>query len=219
MGSKFYAAFALLLISLPAHTAGYDYPPRVKPIIEQRCMVCHGCYDAPCQLKLDDWIGLQRGASKDKVYDGTRLLTAKLTRLYEDALTTEQWRGRGFYPVLNHSDITQSTLYKMLALKEKYPLPTVDGPLPDSFQFGLNRRESCPRPNQFGLYNQNKSLWGMPYAFPGLDVDELKTMRDWFNAGASGVEVAPRPAAEQATLARWEAFFNGSSPRQQLMSR
>jgi hypothetical protein len=121
--------------------------------------------------------------------------------------------------VLNHSDITQSTLYKMLALKEKYPLPNVDGPLPDSFQFGLNRRESCPRPNQFGLYNQNKPLWGMPYAFPGLDVGELKTMRDWFDSGASGVEVAPRPTAEQATLARWEEFFNGDSLRQQLMSR
>ena len=106
MGFKFYAAIACLLIALTAHSADYDYPPLVKPIIEQRCMVCHGCYDAPCQLKLDDWIGLQRGASKDKVYDGTRLLTAKLTRLYEDALTTEQWRGRGFYPVLNHSDIT-----------------------------------------------------------------------------------------------------------------
>jgi hypothetical protein len=24
----------------------------VAPILESRCVVCHGCYDAPCQLKL-----------------------------------------------------------------------------------------------------------------------------------------------------------------------
>ena len=50
-----------LLSSLAA--ADMDYPPRIKTTLEQRCMVCHGCYDAPCQLKLDAWQGLQRGAS------------------------------------------------------------------------------------------------------------------------------------------------------------
>jgi len=24
----------------------------VQPLLNQRCVVCHGCYDAPCQLKL-----------------------------------------------------------------------------------------------------------------------------------------------------------------------
>ena len=58
-----------LLCWLLAHllNAQADYPPEVKATMEQRCMVCHGCYDAPCQLKLDAWEGLQRGASKDKV--------------------------------------------------------------------------------------------------------------------------------------------------------
>ena len=77
-------------------------------------MVCHGCYDAPCQLKLDAWAGLQRGASKDKVYDGTRLLTANLTRLFEDAQTTAEWRTKGFYPVLNESSPEQGVLQRML---------------------------------------------------------------------------------------------------------
>ena len=144
-----------------------DYPPDVKPIIEQRCMVCHGCYDAPCQLKMDDWIGLNRGASKDKVYDGTRLLTARLTRLYEDALTEEEWRSKGFYPVLERDNITQSVMYKMLALKEKYPQPG-EGVLSTRFDFSLDRSQSCPRPNQFGLYNQNRPWQGMPYGFPGV---------------------------------------------------
>jgi len=29
-----------------------QYLNEVKPILENRCVVCHGCYDAPCQLKL-----------------------------------------------------------------------------------------------------------------------------------------------------------------------
>lgn len=27
-----------------------SYEQDVKPILEARCIVCHGCYDAPCQL-------------------------------------------------------------------------------------------------------------------------------------------------------------------------
>ncbi len=26
---------------------------QVKPIIDNRCVVCHACYDAPCQLKTE----------------------------------------------------------------------------------------------------------------------------------------------------------------------
>ena len=42
---------ALLLTLLPGFvwaetTPRQDYPAAVKPIIENRCMVCHGCYDA-----------------------------------------------------------------------------------------------------------------------------------------------------------------------------
>ena len=83
---------AYLIFSLAPVSAETDYPATIKPIVEQRCMVCHGCYDAPCQLKLDAWAGLQRGAHKDKVYDGARLVTANMTRLFEDAQSVEEWR-------------------------------------------------------------------------------------------------------------------------------
>ena len=39
----------------------------VKPILDTRCVSCHGCYDAPCQLKLGSIEGLDRGASKQLV--------------------------------------------------------------------------------------------------------------------------------------------------------
>jgi hypothetical protein len=127
------------------------YPAAVQEVLEQRCIVCHGCYDAPCQLKMDAWAGLARGAHKEKVYDGVRLRPAQLTRLYEDALTIEGWRDKGFYPVLDSADPRQGQVYRMLALKQEYPLPG-KGPLPDDFDFSLDRNQSCPKPEEFADY-------------------------------------------------------------------
>lgn len=43
------------------HQSGTRYLHTVKPILESRCVVCHGCYDAPCQLKLSSPEGIDRG--------------------------------------------------------------------------------------------------------------------------------------------------------------
>src|SRR6188768_4000272 len=79
----------------PANPARFDVPmapapgqPRwadVKPILDNRCAVCHACYDGPCQLKLTAWEGLARGASRQSVYDSGRLREASMTRLFVDA--------------------------------------------------------------------------------------------------------------------------------------
>ena len=50
-------------------------------MIEQRCTVCHGCYDAPCQLKLTSTDGIDRGASTEKIYRAYRILADKPHRL------------------------------------------------------------------------------------------------------------------------------------------
>ena len=80
---------------------GAEFLQHVKPVIDTRCVVCHGCYDAPCQLKLSSPEGIDRGLSKELVYDGTRLLASTPSRLLFDATTTEQWREKEFSPVLN----------------------------------------------------------------------------------------------------------------------
>ena len=41
-----------------------DYLGDVKPILDKRCVVCHSCYNSPCQLKMSSYEGLDRGASK-----------------------------------------------------------------------------------------------------------------------------------------------------------
>lgn len=219
--------FTLLLLSWlcthPALTAEdasvtRGYPQSVKSVIEQRCMVCHGCYDAPCQLKLDDWIGLERGASKEKVYNGARLRSGTLTRLYEDALSAQEWRDKGFSPVLNGEDTDSGVAYRMLQLKEAHPLPT-EGPLPDSFDFSLNREQSCPTPQEFDDYASERPLQGMPYGFPELDPDSLAVLTEWLKTGAPAEALAPRPDSEQRTVAEWEAFLNKDDNKSQLMSR
>ena len=70
----------------------------VQPILEQRCDVCHSCYDAPCQLKMTSFEGIDRGGSKKLVYDSARIKADTPTRLFVDADTTEAWRGMGFHP-------------------------------------------------------------------------------------------------------------------------
>ena len=195
-----------------------DYPPEVKTAVEQRCMVCHGCYDAPCQLKLDAWEGLQRGASKDKVYDGTRLLNANLTRLFVDAQTTEQWRAKGFYPVLDPQDPQRATILRMLELKRDHPLPDV-AILPESFDFNLDRDQQCSKPEEFDSFAKDYPLWGMPYGFPGLDDADHALLTEWLLQGAPGVPWAAPSAAEQAEINRWETFFNRPGIKQKLVSR
>ena len=70
----------------------------VKQILDNRCVVCHGCNDAPCQLNLASWQGMTRGASREQVY-ATRVFTAEPTRLFLDAHSNAAWRAKGFHPV------------------------------------------------------------------------------------------------------------------------
>jgi hypothetical protein len=80
-----------------------EYWHDVRPLLEQRCTVCHGCYDAPCQQNLTSWDGIARGANAELVYSN-RLRAAEPSRLFVDAHTPEEWRKKDFHPVLNERD-------------------------------------------------------------------------------------------------------------------
>jgi len=204
--------------------AGMSYRKDVQPILERRCVVCHGCYDAPCQLKLTAWEGIARGASKDRVYDAGRLLQAPTSRLFEDAQTASQWRERGFYPVLNErtpspaANRSASVLYRMLDLKRRHPLPG-DPVLPRTFDFSLNRNQQCPRLEEFDGFERDYPLWGMPYGLPGLSEREQAMLTRWLEQGAPYEGPAPLPADVLRQVVEWEAFLNGEALKQQLASR
>lgn len=204
--------------------AGNIYLHQVQPLLEQRCVVCHGCYDSPCQLNLAAPEGIDRGASKDKLYNPTRLSPAPLTRLIEDAQSTAQWREMGFFPVLNEHEQTAranleaSTMHRMLSLKRDNPLP--EGPiLDDSFELGLDRNQECPKPGEVDAFAQEHPHWGMPYALPGLADTEFAILERWLQDGAQMALPADISSATQGEVDRWEQFLNGDSLKQQLMSR
>ena len=201
-----------------------DYWRQIKPVLDSRCVVCHGCYDAPCQLKLSAFEGIDRGLSKSLVYDSARILAAQPTRLFEDAHTTSQWRRMGFQPVLNERDQTPQAnlqagvMARALALKAKHPLPATRT-LPDSFDLALNRDQQCPSIEEYDDFEREYPLWGMPYALPGLEEEKSRVLMDWLEQGAPYYPPPPLGAEYRERILRWEMFLNGDSDKQQLMSR
>jgi hypothetical protein len=203
----------------------YSYTRDIRPILEQKCIACHGCYDAPCQLKLTSAAGLLRGATKKPVYDGARLADAAPTRLFIDATTSVEWRSKGFYPVLNEQggslddNLEYSLLYSMIRLGKEHPLPAY-APVPDHIQLGLQRKSECPLPEKFSDYAQKNPQQGMPLAITGLSDDEFATLRQWIREGAvidaQPVQLQPQ---EQAHIRQWEAFFNRTPLKNRLVSR
>jgi len=185
-------------------------------------VVCHACYDAPCQLKLGSVEGILRGSNKDKVYDGTRLKEAPPSRLFVDALQTQQWRDKGFTPVVaeegNPSRNTGSVLSRILALKQKNPLPA--GPvLPATYDFALDRKQSCPAPQEMDQFEREHPGWGMPYGLPGLDAGETDTINQWLQQGARDDTVRTLAPEVQRQVSQWETFLNGHSAKERLVSR
>ncbi len=208
--------------SLPV--GAVDYWNEVKPVLEQRCVVCHGCYDAPCQLKMSSIEGIERGASPVLVYKQSRLKSIQSTRLFEDAQTVAQWRDLGFHPVLNeYVDTPEANreagiMHRILTQKDEHPLP--DGRvLPDSFDLELSRKQFCAEADTFDEYASKHPLWGMPYALPGLEPAEQATLLQWLEQGAVYTARAPLPVVFQDEVRNWEEFLNGASLKAQLTDR
>ncbi|QXP83804.1 fatty acid cis/trans isomerase [Methylococcus sp. Mc7] len=202
-----------------------EYRRDVKPILDSRCVVCHACYDAPCQLQLGSYEGVTRGANGEWVYDAARLLAAEPTRLFQDAASNAEWRTKGFHPVLNERSPAAEpnreagVLARLLALKRRFDFPQY-GLLPqDRYDFSLDRSQQCPAIEEIGRFESEHPEWGMPYGLPPLSERENRTVTAWLEAGAPA---APEPSlteAQRDQIARWEAFLNGADAKTRLMSR
>ena len=124
-----------------ASPAAPSYQQVIQPILDRRCVVCHACSDAPCQLKTTSWEGLARGASKTPVYDAARLRAADPTRLYVDFDKASEWRKNDFFPVLNEHAPTPEAQPRPRPAR----LPAVQGTFPDRIAARVRtRNEVCP---------------------------------------------------------------------------
>ncbi len=209
-----------------------SFANEVQPILANRCAVCHSCNDAPCQLTFTSIEGIDRGASIEPVYNGSRFTQQNPSRLGVDASSTEQWREKGFFPVLNertqNASINRhnSLLYKTLLLKRGHDYPE-QGRLPEAYDIGTSLVEEesfihgqvCPNIERYADFSSANPQLGMPFALPPLNSNEFATIKTWIEQGAKAEPV--KPLSEQLTqqVEKWEVFFNGSTKKEQLMSR
>ncbi|SEQ74379.1 Fatty acid cis/trans isomerase (CTI) [Amphritea atlantica] len=205
-------------------TQSYSFTQNIRPILDTKCLACHSCYDAPCQLKLESFQGLERGASKARVYDGGRLKDSPPTRLYIDAQTPEEWLKKGFYSVLSeYSDKADNTtpplMQQMLDLGQNNPL-TTNTRVPDTIELGFDRVNYCPAPGEFNDYVDKFPHGGMPLAVSGLDKQEYQTLSTWLKQGAK-IDTPPVAISDtdQLMISRWEDWLNRRDKRSILLSR
>ncbi len=196
---------------------------RAQDVFDRRCVVCHACYDAPCQLKLSSWDGLLRGGTTAKVYD-LRVTAAKPTRLGIDEPDTAAWRARGFHPVLNEreagpdADRRAGVLHRMLDLKRAHA-PESGLLSEDRYDFSIDRPWVCPTIEDFDAFEAARPELGMPFALPPLTDAEYGTLSAWIRNGAAWAPPPPLPAAYREQVDAWEAFLNGDDLKSQLMAR
>jgi Fatty acid cis/trans isomerase (CTI) len=201
-----------------------EYHADIQPIFDKRCVTCHACYDGPCQLKLSSYEGLDRGASKTLVYDGTRILAADPARLLVDEKNTQGWRAKGYFPVLNEraqipeANLQGSLLYQMLQQKRANSLPD-DDQLEEGFDFSASRAQECPTIEEYPSYAKKHPQWGMPFGLQSISDEDFRTVERWIAAGSPVKAHAPLSPEFQNEILKWERFFNGQTNKERLFSR
>jgi len=199
-----------------------DYLKEVKPLLDKRCVVCHSCYNSPCQLKLSSYEGVDRGATKKAVYDAHRLKTMDPTRLFTDAVKTEQWRDKGFFSVTesNVSGSLNDSLMLQL-LSHKMDNPTSKGEYKPEAE-DLNCSKDGTELSSYLSKHPNR---GMPFGFPPLKQEEFELIAGWLVQGAKGPTPTEQEELESITshdlphVKKWETFFNKVEPKFVMTAR
>jgi len=199
-----------------------NYLHEVKPILDKRCAVCHSCYNSPCQLKLNSYEGVDRGGTKNAVYNSTRLTTMDPTRLFIDAQTTEEWRKKDFHTVTESSvsnGLNNSLMLQILSHKMKNPENKGE-----YFSEATDLTCSATSIELDGYLTKHPNN-GMPFGFPPLKQEEFELIAGWLAQGAKGPTAAEQemlttPMADDAReIRKWENFLNNQDPKYGMTAR
>jgi hypothetical protein len=131
------------------------------------------------------------------------------TRLFVDARSTEEWRTRDFFPVLD------PLLLYMLALGRAHPFAEGER-LPAEVGLDIDRKLTCPAAGEFDGYAREHPLGGMPYGMAPLRDEDLRILASWVAQGTPPPPATAIPARAQSEVARWERFLNGDSLKQRI---
>ncbi|UYL08324.1 fatty acid cis/trans isomerase [Bdellovibrio sp. SKB1291214] len=190
---------------------------KIQPLFDNRCLSCHSCFNAPCQLNLQNFEGFARGANKLNVYDGTRTKSVSPSRIWIDAKSTEEWRTKNFFTVHTSIDPEKNVFFQMLNLRAESSAPV---------KVQAHESQVCAaNMDQFNAMKKSKPELGMPYGLPALQESELETIKSWISKGAPGPSVASEekqkhvPAKLRSQVEMWEKYLNKQDLKQKLISR
>jgi hypothetical protein len=213
-------------------TADISYQQDIQPIFDRRCVACHGCLGSPCNLKLDSYAGVARGAFGLNPYSNH--LRAYPRTDMDAAKTLAEWREIGFYPVLPRAGagseskaaearLADSLLYQFLAAGQAHNRPGFSREALASRHTERFVHGCATTPAAAAEQLAAHPAMGMPFGFPALDAADFEAIERWIAAGAPGPSTAElRAAAEPSrpdAVAHWETFFNHPDPRHQLVAR
>ena len=204
-----------------------NYLSDVKPILDKRCVVCHSCYNSPCQAKFSSFDGVDRGGSKTKVYLAERLFAQDPTRLFVDAKNTQEWRKKKFFSLTQNSDqedfnsSTQVNSIMAHMLYDKKKNPKVEGAYAPEYD-DLICAKDLP---ELSRYIDEHPNHGMPYGFPELDEDEYEVIMQWLAQGANGPSKQEQKNLEKPLskderfISKWELFLNKTDAKHVMTAR
>ena len=209
-------------IAVQIPTRPVNYLHEVKPILDKRCAVCHSCYNSPCQLKLNSYEGVDRGGTKNAVYNSTRLTTMDPTRLFIDAHSTEDWRKKDFHTVTESTagdGLNNSLMLQILSHKMKNPESRGQ-------YFSEADDLTCSATSiELDKYLEKHPNRGMPFGFPPLEQEEFELIAGWLAQGAKGPSAAEQEklttpvAADAVEIKKWETFLNNQDPKHAITAR
>ena len=194
-----------------------SFSKEIKPILDNRCVSCHSCYNSPCQLKLSSFDGLERGASKSDMY-ANRINADDPTRLFIDAIGEKQWREKGFFSITDSldklNDSNESIMMQYLFQKNKNPLNIGEySPETDELTCVKNKDE-------LAVYFEDNPHKGMPYGFPALEKNEYNLLMTWLKQGATDDTIKDLSTDfEKEQIIKFEMFFNNKEIKHKVSAR
>ena len=210
---------------LPVLTSA-SYLRDIQPIFDTRCVACHGCIGSPCNLKLDSFAAVDRGALDKNPY--SIHFEPSLRTGMDVHGTTAARREVGFWPVVSREGdgptrLAHSLLTQMIhvGLEHNQPGFSRQALMPI---YKKRYDHECPATaNELEAVLAKDPAKGMPFGLPALEQEQVETINRWVASGAPGPlpeEVAARavPANEKAVV-EWENFLNAPSDRMKLVSR
>ncbi|MFT7005123.1 MAG: hypothetical protein ACJAWW_002492 [Sulfurimonas sp.] len=212
----------LKAIKVDSLTKKMDYIADVKPILDKRCVVCHSCYNSPCQLKLSSFEGADRGTSKEEVYIGERLTAQDPSRLFTDAKNTKEWRKKGFSSVLDsNSKVGSNNSLMLLLLDHKMKNPKSEGSY-----FSESDDLTCSKDtDELAEFLDENPSQGMPFGLPSLTQDEFRIIKGWLAQGANASskdqdKLAKTPSFKvQKIIDEFETFLNNQEAKHVMSAR